>query len=128
MRGVRGTVERRHIEWHSDWVPTRRRPQFGDFELDSFQVEDLLLTVWNPNFRPYSLSVFHAKLPLLRKQWLLYDLMCADSVVGIFDNCLFSVHKTQSSNLFKQVETGKAWSKIVKFEFVILDLILFSLI
>ncbi len=89
MKGVRGNLDRRHITWDVNWVPLRRSPQFGDFELTKFIVEDFLITVQNPSFRPYSISIFHATLPILRKQWLLYDFFCADSIVGVFDDCLF---------------------------------------
>ncbi|KAJ3412084.1 Mitochondrial distribution and morphology protein 31, mitochondrial precursor [Chytridiales sp. JEL 0842] len=98
MKGVRGVIDRRHITWDPDWVPTRRRPLPGDFEMDSFSVDDLLLTVLNPDFRPYTVSVFNAELPLFRKQWLLYDILCADSITGVIDNCLFSVHRPQEEH------------------------------
>ncbi|KAI8831095.1 mitochondrial distribution and morphology protein family 31/32 [Chytridium lagenaria] len=97
-RWLRGMVDRRHIIWDPSWVPSRRHPLPGDFEMDKFVVEDLLLTILNPNFRPYSVSVFRGELPKFRKQWLLYDIMCANSIVGMFDNCLFSVHKPQEND------------------------------
>eukprot|EP00842_Homolaphlyctis_polyrhiza_P003680 jgi/Hompol1/4312/HPOL_002490-RA len=110
LQGVRGVVDRRHIVFDPNWVPTRRIPGFGDLELSSLVVKDLLVTIQNPNFRPYSVSIFDADLPLFRQQWLLYDLMCADSVVGMFDNCLFSVHRSQSSDLLS--DTPEKWGKI----------------
>ncbi|EGF81116.1 hypothetical protein BATDEDRAFT_19142 [Batrachochytrium dendrobatidis JAM81] len=101
LKGIRGMVDRRHIEFDPNWVPSRRVPEFGDFEMDSFIVEDLLVTICNPDFRPFSFSIFDAELPIFRKQWLLYDMMCADSVVGMYDNCLFSVHRSQSLDVFR---------------------------
>jgi distribution and morphology protein 31 len=115
MKGVRGNLDRRHITWNSDWVPLRRSPQFGDFELTKFIVEDFLITVQNPNFRLYSISIFHATLPILRKQWLLYDFFCADSIVGVFDDCLFSVHKPQRDDLVLDEESKGPWAKMVSF-------------
>ncbi|KAJ3095299.1 Mitochondrial distribution and morphology protein 31, mitochondrial precursor [Phlyctochytrium planicorne] len=99
LKGVRGVVDRRHIVWDPNWVPSRRHPLPGDFEMEKFVVEDLLLTILNPNFRPYAVSVFRGELPKFRKQWLLYDIMCANSIVGMFDNCLFSVHKPQENDV-----------------------------
>ncbi|KAJ3316653.1 Mitochondrial distribution and morphology protein 31, mitochondrial precursor [Blyttiomyces sp. JEL0837] len=99
MNGVRGVVDRRHVKWDPEWVPTRRVPLQGDFEMERFVVEDLLLTILNPGFRPYTMSVFSAELPLFRKQWLLYDMLCADSIIGMFDGCLFSVHRAQDPNV-----------------------------
>lgn len=56
----------------------------------------MLIMVYQPNnFRPYAMSVFNADISTLRKQWLLYDILCADSIVGTFDHCLFSVHAPQ---------------------------------
>ncbi|KAJ3394543.1 Mitochondrial distribution and morphology protein 31, mitochondrial precursor, partial [Entophlyctis sp. JEL0112] len=100
LSGVRGMADRSHITWPQDWTPTLRQPTSNDFHMDEFIVEDLLLTVKNPgDFRPFNVSVYSARLPLFRQQWLLYDVMCADSIVGAFDNCLFSVHK------WKQAQT-----------------------
>jgi mitochondrial distribution and morphology protein 31 len=66
------------------------------FELESLQLEDVLVTVYQPHFRPYTVSIFQADFRLLRKQWLFYDLLSAKSIVGQFDNCLFSLHEPQS--------------------------------
>ncbi|KAJ3354216.1 Mitochondrial distribution and morphology protein 31, mitochondrial precursor [Allomyces javanicus] len=96
VKGVRGLIDRRDVFWDDDAVtPPRRSHQPGDFDMERVVVEDLFLTVYNPNFRPYSVSVFNADLPRLRKQWLLYDIICASSLVGLFDNCLFSLHTPQ---------------------------------
>jgi distribution and morphology protein 31 len=113
FKGVRGTCDREHITWAEDWEPIRRTPEDGDFDLESLRIEDMLVNVKNPRFRHYSVSVFRAELPRFRKQWMFYDLMCADSVVGIFDNCLFSLHKPQSNDLAKQNDIESHWSKIV---------------
>ncbi|KAJ3144482.1 Mitochondrial distribution and morphology protein 31, mitochondrial precursor [Geranomyces variabilis] len=113
VKGVRGEVDRRHVVWPEDWVPTRRTPQAGDFEMSRFVVEDLLITIRNPKFRPYSVSIFTAEMPQLRKHWLLYDLMRADIMNGMFDNCLFSVHKPQRPELvFKDGEMEPKWGKM----------------
>ncbi|KAJ3124105.1 Mitochondrial distribution and morphology protein 31, mitochondrial precursor [Nowakowskiella sp. JEL0407] len=112
MKGVRGTVDRTHIKFDPNWTPKKRQQQFGDFELDRFVVEDLLFTVHQPNqFRPYAVSVFSSELSRFRKQWLLFDLVCAESIVGMFDNCLFSVHKPQSS-VDEQRDGGEGWFKM----------------
>ncbi|KAI9142918.1 mitochondrial distribution and morphology protein family 31/32 [Paraphysoderma sedebokerense] len=108
VRGVRGVVDRRHVTWPEDWQPIRRTHQPGDFELDHFAVEDFYITILNPEFRPFTLSIFNAELPVFRKQWLLYDIICADSIVGMYENCLFSVHTPQSKELSPQQERGKA--------------------
>lgn len=75
----------------------RHTSQPGDFELESLQLEDVLVTVYQPGgFRPYTASIFQADMRGFRKQWIFYDFLCAENIVGQFDNCLFSLHKPQS--------------------------------
>lgn len=112
FKGVRGIVDREHVTWTEEWVPVRRIPQTGDFDISGFEVEDLLVTVKNPRFRQYTVSIFHAELPRLRRQRLLYDCLTANSAVGMFDDCLFSLHKPQVMESFIDEEELK-WSKIV---------------
>lgn len=100
MKGVRGVVDRRTVDWSQfEWDPVESRESHvpGIFELERFSVEDLVVTVLSPAFRPYTISVFSADLPLFRQEWILYDIMAADSVVGMFDNCLFSIHKVSDA-------------------------------
>lgn len=60
-------------------------------------MHDLLVTIYQPSaFRPFNFSIFDATVPKLRKQWLFYDLLSADSITGQVDGCLFSLHKPQS--------------------------------
>ncbi|KAI8065264.1 mitochondrial distribution and morphology protein family 31/32 [Gongronella butleri] len=100
IQGVRGVVDRRHVRWDPnvkyDPVASRHKYTPGDFELEKLTLDDLLVTVYQPNgFRPYPVSIFQAQLDRFRKQWLFYDLLCATSIVGAFDKCLFSVHTPQ---------------------------------
>ncbi|KAI9300219.1 mitochondrial distribution and morphology protein family 31/32 [Cunninghamella echinulata] len=100
VQGVRGVVDRRHVRWDPnvkyDPVAARHKYTPGDFELEKLTMEDLLVTVYQPNgFRPYPVSIFQAQLDRFRKQWFFYDLLCATSIVGAFDKCLFSVHSPQ---------------------------------
>ncbi len=96
VQGVRGELDRRHVTWLDDWQPVLRAAKPGDFELDRFVIDDLLVHVRNPTFR-YPVSLFHGELPRLRKQWLLYDVLSADHLVGAFDECLFSVHRPHTA-------------------------------
>ncbi|KAG2207759.1 hypothetical protein INT47_011879 [Mucor saturninus] len=100
LQGVRGVIDRRHVRWDPDvpYDPVASRHQYtpGDFELEKLTVEDLLVTVYQPNgFRPFPVSIFQAQLDRFRKQWLFYDLLCATTIIGAFDKCLFSVHSPQ---------------------------------
>jgi distribution and morphology protein 31 len=98
VKGVRGVLDRRSVIWNPDLEPAlfRHPSRPGDFELDSLQLEDVLITVYQPNgFRPYTASIFHADIQAFRKRWLFYDLLNAESMVGQFDGCLFSLHRPQ---------------------------------
>ena len=101
IRGVRGIVDRRNVHWDPekpyDPKAARREHRRGDFELESLEVEDVLVSIYQPgDFRPFNFSVFSARLPRLRKQWVFYDMISAESMTGQVDGCLFSLHKPQS--------------------------------
>ncbi|KAI5779459.1 hypothetical protein EDC01DRAFT_754907 [Geopyxis carbonaria] len=101
IRGVRGVIDRTHVQWDRDVDPRsyRRDHSPGDFEIESFKLEDLLVTVHQPSgFRPFSISVFSCDLPQLRKQWLFYDFLSANNVSGSYDDSLFTIHPRQSHN------------------------------
>ncbi|KAK7473199.1 Mitochondrial distribution and morphology protein 31, mitochondrial precursor [Stygiomarasmius scandens] len=101
VKGVRGVLDRRSVTWDPenplDPAAFRHPSQPGDFELESLQIEDLLITVYQPGgFRPYTASIFRADIRTFRKGWMFYDFLSAENIVGQFDNCLFSLHKPQS--------------------------------
>ncbi|KAJ2854027.1 Mitochondrial distribution and morphology protein 31, mitochondrial precursor [Coemansia erecta] len=98
MRGIRGIVDRRKVWWDPDatYIPEtfRRARRPGYFDLDSFSVEDMLLTVYPwQNFRPITVSIYSASLPRFRDRWLLYDAINANSIVGMYDGSLFTIHQ-----------------------------------
>lgn len=99
VRGVRGVLDRTSVQprvEHVDPKSYRHEHNTGDFEIDNFKMEDVLLTVYQPNnFRPFQVSVFNCELPRLRKQWLFYDFMSANNMSGSFDNSLFTIHPRQ---------------------------------
>lgn len=116
IKGVRGVVDRTSIQPadpNVDPKSYRHQHKTGDFEIDTFKMEDLLVTVHQPgNFRPFSASIFSCELPRLRKQWLFYDIMCANNISGSFDESLFTIHPRQeySHAGLHQAEAEK-WKK-----------------
>ncbi|KAF2156874.1 hypothetical protein K461DRAFT_272964 [Myriangium duriaei CBS 260.36] len=102
IKGIRGVVDRTSVEAgdpNVDPKSYRHEHNTGDFEIDNFKLEDLLVTVYQPNsFRPFSVSIFSCELPRLRKQWLFYDLMSASMMSGSFDDSLFTIHPRQAHN------------------------------
>ncbi|KAF9876424.1 hypothetical protein CkaCkLH20_05832 [Colletotrichum karsti] len=99
VKGVRGVVDRTSVHWSDEQIDPlsyRHTHQPGDFEIDSFKLEDLLVTIHQPNnFRPFSVSIFSCELPQLRKQWLFYDFLSATHMSGSFDGSLFTIHPRQ---------------------------------
>jgi len=99
VKGVRGVIDRTSVRWSSEAIDPlsyRHEHQPGDFEMESFKLEDLLLTVHQPNdFRPFSVSIYSCELPQLRKQWLFYDFLSANHMSGSFDGSLFTIHPKQ---------------------------------
>ncbi|KAF3397321.1 Mitochondrial distribution and morphology protein 31 [Talaromyces pinophilus] len=102
VKGIRGVIDRTHVHWtdyNADPKSYRHEHNPGDFEIDSFKMEDLLVTVYQPNnFRPFAVSIFSCDLPQLRKQWLFYDFLSANMMSGSFDNSLFTIHPRQTNN------------------------------
>ena len=99
IKGVRGVIDRTSVHYTGDYVDPRtykHEHNPGDFEINSFKLEDLLVTVHQPHsFRPFSISVFSCDLPQLRRQWLFYDFLSANIMSGSFDDSLFTIHPRQ---------------------------------
>ena len=99
VRGVRGVIDRTSVHHSRDYVDPRsykHEHNPGDFEIDSFKMSDLLVTVHQPdNFRPFEVSVFSCDLPQLRRQWLFYDFLSANQMSGHIDNSIFNLHPRQ---------------------------------
>jgi len=99
VKGVRGVMDRTSVQWSAegeDPLSYRHEHNPGDFELDYFKLEDLLITIHQPgDFRPFSVSIFSCELPQLRKQWLFYDFLSASHMSGSFDGSLFTIHPRQ---------------------------------
>ncbi|PSN65666.1 hypothetical protein BS50DRAFT_575642 [Corynespora cassiicola Philippines] len=121
IKGIRGVVDRTNVHAieGDDPLSYKHEHQPGDFELDSFKMEDLLVTVYQPdNFRPFPVSIYSCDLPQLRKQWLFYDFLSANMMSGSFDNSLFTIHPRQSHNYTgsqlnngRDTEDGSTWKK-----------------
>jgi distribution and morphology protein 31 len=103
VKGIRGVIDRTSVHWSSEDVDPlsyRHTHQPGDFELESFKLEDLLLTIHQPDgFRPFSVSIYSCELPQLRKQWLFYDFLSANNMSGSFDGSLFTIHPRQAHGI-----------------------------
>ena len=122
VRGVRGVVDRTFVHYTGEYVDPRiyrHEHNPGDFEIDSFKMEDLLVTVYQPrSFRPFSVSIFSCDLPQLRRQWLFYDFLSANMMSGSFDESLFTIHPRQThghvgnqSSSGNEVNEAKPWKK-----------------
>ncbi|KAL6887851.1 mitochondrial distribution and morphology protein family 31/32 [Trichoderma evansii] len=123
VNGVRGVIDRTSVRWPAEQIDPfsyRHKHQPGDFEIESFKLEDLLLTVRQPDgFRPFSVSIYSCELPRLRKQWLFYDFLSASHMSGSFDGSLFTIHPRQVhgtvssryQGVMMGLEESKSWKK-----------------
>jgi len=121
IKGIRGVVDRTSVRTIEGVDPRSYKHEHspGDFELESFKMEDLLVTIYQPGgFRPFSVSIFSCDLPQLRKQWLFYDFLSANMMSGSFDNSLFTIHPRQTHNYTgaqlssgRDSEDGSSWKK-----------------
>jgi distribution and morphology protein 31 len=121
IKGIRGVIDRTSVRTIEGIDPRSYKHEHnpGDFELNSFKMEDLLVTIYQPGgFRPFAVSVYSCDLPQLRKQWLFYDFLSANMVSGSFDNSLFTIHPRQTHNYTgsqlshgRESEDGSTWKK-----------------
>ncbi|KAL1864795.1 hypothetical protein VTK73DRAFT_5648 [Phialemonium thermophilum] len=120
IKGVRGVVDRTSVRWSQgedvDPLSYRHEHNPGDFELDYFKMEDLLVTVHQPGgFRPFPVSIYSCELPQLRKQWLFYDFLAATHMSGSFDGSLFTIHPRQIHGVVgpvgSRLDEESAWKK-----------------
>lgn len=103
-KGIRGVIDRRHLLFDPKYVPSehRKKHKRGDFDWETTKIEDLLVTVLQPNHRPelppvspFQIALFSCEFPRLRKQWLFYDILNANYLSGSFDNAMFFMHTRQ---------------------------------
>lgn len=111
IKGVRGVIDRTSVHQSGEYVDPRtykHEHSPGDFEINSFRLEDLLVTIHQPHdFRPFSVSIFSCDLPQLRRQWLFYDFLSANTMSGSFDNSLFTIHPRQiHGHIGAQLDSG----------------------
>jgi distribution and morphology protein 31 len=121
IKGIRGVFDRTSVHTIEGIDPRSYKHEHspGDFELDSFKMEDLLVTIYQPDgFRPFPVSIYSCDLPQLRKQWLFYDFLSANMMSGSFDNSLFTIHPRQTHNYTgmqlndgRDREDGSTWKK-----------------
>jgi distribution and morphology protein 31 len=121
IKGIRGVIDRTSVHTIEGIDPRSYKHEHnpGDFELESFKMEDLLVTIYQPgDFRPFSVSIFSCDLPQLRKQWLFYDFLSANMMSGSLDNSLFTIHPRQTHNYTgvqlssgRDTEDGSSWKK-----------------
>jgi len=92
--GIRGTIDRRFegTDGNRNKRPPRRKERRGDFVLENLTLSDALVTLYLPDLshRPLPISIYSLNCDWVRKQWMLFDLLSAKSVVGRFDSSLFT--------------------------------------
>lgn len=117
VKGVRGVIDRTCLQSSTEQIDPlswRHEHHPGDFEMESFKLEDLLLTVYQPDgFRPFTVSIYSCSLPQLRKQWLFYDFLSANHMSGSYDGSLFTIHPKQVPGVVSNsIGEANAWKKL----------------
>ncbi|KAG1296193.1 hypothetical protein G6F66_003673 [Rhizopus arrhizus] len=100
VKGIRGILDNRrggwnkHLPWNPELVRKGRIP--SHFEMERLSMDDASVTVYMPGgFRPFPISIIQAQFSQFRKQWLLFDILCADFIVGSIDTSILSIHTPQ---------------------------------
>lgn len=104
-KGIRGVVDRTHVHWDEGDKATNYKnvSQPGDWEIDNVHVDDVMFTMLNGGgFRPFTVSVYQSEIPLLRKNWLMLDIMNAKQMSGSYDGSLFTVNRLQRLDNFNE--------------------------
>lgn len=98
LKGTRGSIDRlltKYLNAQQSGIVYEKTiiPYIsGEFDLDRFIVEDLVIFVKYPfPFKSYEFVITEAQIPRLRRHWLLYDILSAERMTGSFDNCLFQL-------------------------------------
>ncbi|SCU92432.1 LAFA_0F10418g1_1 [Lachancea sp. 'fantastica'] len=123
INGLRGVVDRTHVIWkeNDDARNYLNVHQPGDFEISKFEMNDFLITLYQPNgFRPFQVSVFNCELPQLRKHWLFFDFLNANNISGTYDNSLFSIHKKYKAD--DSPHNASPWKKVTRMRVDNLDI------
>jgi distribution and morphology protein 31 len=94
VSGVRGTIDRRFLDWSGPPLPPRTW-QRGDFVFENLLLSNVELGMFNPTpNRELKIKLHVLDCGRVRRQWLLHDLLSAKSVYGIFDGSLFSLTRS----------------------------------
>ncbi|VEU23910.1 DEKNAAC105242 [Brettanomyces naardenensis] len=104
-KGVRGVVDRTHVHWKEGDSATNyknvSRP--GDWEIENLKMEDVLFTMLNANgFRSFAVSIYNFEVPLLRKNWLMFDILNSKHMSGSYDGSLFTMNRLQRLDNFNE--------------------------
>lgn len=122
IKGLRGVVDRTHVHWAPNDDATNYKNIYrpGDFEIEGFRMEDVLFKLYQPDgFRPFDVAIYNCELAKLRKHWLFYDFLNANLMNGSYDNSLFTVHRKQRLDDFKNFEQDSdfrsKWKRVTRF-------------
>lgn len=102
--GVRGVIDRTHVVWKANDDPRNYKniPAPGDWEIENIKLEDLFVTILQPyEFRPCKLAIYNGDLPILRKNWVMLDMLTCNHLSGSYDGSLFTLNKISSFDSFK---------------------------
>ncbi|EPZ35016.1 hypothetical protein ROZALSC1DRAFT_27525 [Rozella allomycis CSF55] len=108
ISGMRGEIG---LDWEG-WIPERLKPNQIDLDIKNVVLKDCKFTLLYDNFRPYNVYIISSNLPRLRPQWLMYDILNAESIVGMYENSLFSMYAPQFGLINNQTKESIEYKNI----------------
>ncbi|GME74569.1 unnamed protein product [Ambrosiozyma monospora] len=90
-----------------------------DYEFEKLKISDLKVDFKSDNFKePIELKVFSCDIDTVRRNWVVYDFLNANTLSGSFNGSLFTLHKRQNQYAhFREMEGEKdenPWKKITR--------------
>ena len=95
LKGVRGNIDKRYVDYNIE-EGLKINPEDPDIVIDGLKVSDCCIKMIYKNYREIKIDVFNGYCKHFRKNWLVYDILRAESINGMYDNCLFSLHKLET--------------------------------
>jgi distribution and morphology protein 31 len=107
VKGVNGVIDSSMVEWDYSKEYPKMTWQYGDFDMERVQVEELHVDFLVPYYHsPLTLAIFNMEADRLRRQWFLFDVLSASCIRGSFLNCLFNFQRVESPHPDKEYTTS----------------------
>eukprot|EP00835_Amoeboradix_gromovi_P003530 NODE_237_length_13348_cov_0.297381.p2 type:complete len:550 gc:universal NODE_237_length_13348_cov_0.297381:2901-1252(-) len=97
LKGIRGEFDKRFVDYSIE-LGAKLDPNEPDIAIDGLKVSDLSINMIYADFRPIKIDVFNGHCKTFRKNWIVHDILKSDSITGMYDDCLFSLHNLENNS------------------------------